>query len=475
MRVAVYLRQSFDREGTGLAVDRQRQDCLKLCAERGWEPVEYVDNSISATSRKPRPAYLRMLDDIRAGVVRGVVVWDLDRLHRQPAELESFIDLADQHRLALATVTGDTDLGTDNGRLFARIKGAVARSEIERKSERQKAAHRQRAAAGKPYSPVRPFGFLEDLVTHHPTEAAAIRGMYDDALAGVSQSAIARGLNECEIPSATGAAWTQASVRNLLLKSRNAGLLTYKGEIVGPGAWDPIVPLETYRAVVEKFTANPRPFGARGGPRKHLLVGVAFCGVCGAALTTGYTKATRRIYTCPIGHVSRKAEAVEELVEAVVVARLSRTDAIDLLSPEDDDEAEQLARERQAAADALDTLAQMFAGGELTASAFRAGNDKARARLEAADAAIPHTATTSILKPLVAADDVAAAWAALGVPRRRAALEALMTVTLLRTRRGERTLDPESVEIAWDGGGRDRTSVLRPRAARGVARGERRR
>ena len=146
----MYLRQSLDRDGTGLAVARQRDDCLQLCAERGWKPVEYVDNDTSASGGKARPAYMRMLADIDAGQLRAVVAWALDRLHRRPVELEHFIDLADRHRLALATVGGDADLSTDNGRLFARIKGAVARGEIERKSVRQKRANLQRAEMGTP-------------------------------------------------------------------------------------------------------------------------------------------------------------------------------------------------------------------------------------------------------------------------------------------------------------------------------------
>lgn len=58
-----------------------------------------------------------MLADIRAGLVDAVVVWDLDRLHRRPIELEEFINLADEKHLALATVTGECDLSTHNGRL----------------------------------------------------------------------------------------------------------------------------------------------------------------------------------------------------------------------------------------------------------------------------------------------------------------------------------------------------------------------
>src|SRR5215207_9148101 len=174
MRSGVYLRQSRDRDGTGLAVARQRKDCLKLCTDRGWEPIEYVDNDRSAFGAKKRPAYERMLADVEAGKLAAIVVWDLDRLHRRPVELEHFIELADRHGLALATVSGDTDLGTDSGRLFARVKGAVARSEGERKSARQKRAALQAAQLGKPHSSSRPFGYERDGMTIRADEAEAL-------------------------------------------------------------------------------------------------------------------------------------------------------------------------------------------------------------------------------------------------------------------------------------------------------------
>ncbi|CQD21636.1 phiRv1 integrase [Mycolicibacterium conceptionense] len=98
----MYLRQSKDADGNELAVTRQREDCLKLCHDRGWtDTVEYCDNNVSASKRSTaRPAYRRMLADVKAGQIQGIVVWDLDRLYRQPRELEDLIDLADEHRLA---------------------------------------------------------------------------------------------------------------------------------------------------------------------------------------------------------------------------------------------------------------------------------------------------------------------------------------------------------------------------------------
>ena len=285
-RAAVYLRQSQDRNGDELAITRQRADCLALCATKGWEPIEYVDNDCSASTGKPRKDYQRMLADIRAGVIEAVVVWDLDRLHRRPIELESFIDLADAKRLALATVTGECDLSTHNGRLYARIKGAVARAEMDQKSARQKRAARQRAEAGTQWWSVRPFGFayhdgrpvLDDdgRPTLDRAEAAVIRAAYTAVQAGSSVYAITADLNTRGVATAKGNKWRPSQTRQLLLSPRNAGLrtlateviddngrVTVTDEVIGRGEWPAIVAEDLWRAVQHKLTD---PAAAAGSP-----------------------------------------------------------------------------------------------------------------------------------------------------------------------------------------------------------------
>ena len=134
-RPAAYLRQSKDDQ---LGIDRQRELTLELCTRKGWPvPAIYEDNDASASNGKTRDALRDLLADIRAGKVDAVVVAQLDRLHRRPIELEHFIDLADEKHIALACVSGDVDLATDDGRFMARVIGAVARKEMERKSWRR--------------------------------------------------------------------------------------------------------------------------------------------------------------------------------------------------------------------------------------------------------------------------------------------------------------------------------------------------
>ena len=97
MRAGIYTRISKDAEGTELGVKRQEDDCRKEAERRQWDVVQvYTDNDVSATRSKRRPAYDRMLQDIRSGYLQAIVVWAVDRLTRTPRELEDVIDLADR-------------------------------------------------------------------------------------------------------------------------------------------------------------------------------------------------------------------------------------------------------------------------------------------------------------------------------------------------------------------------------------------
>jgi DNA invertase Pin-like site-specific DNA recombinase len=69
VRAGIYVRISQDREGAGLGVARQEEDCRALCERKGWQVAGvYADNDVLAYTGKPRPAWNRFLADIAAGV-----------------------------------------------------------------------------------------------------------------------------------------------------------------------------------------------------------------------------------------------------------------------------------------------------------------------------------------------------------------------------------------------------------------------
>jgi DNA invertase Pin-like site-specific DNA recombinase len=451
-RAFIYLRQSLDRTGLGAAIERQREDCLKLVSERGWDLARvWVDNDVSASSRKPRPEYVAMLEAIERGEAEVLVAWHVDRLTRRLTELEDLIDLAQRTHLRISTVTGDVDLSTDSGRLVGRILASVARGEVERKGARQKRAQQQAAEQGRPAGGRRPFGYGADGVTVNEAEARHVREAYVDLLQGASLKGIARRWNEAGALTTMGNAWTHSTVRNTLKNPRYAGLRTYRGEVVGPATWPELVDTESFGAV-RSLLALPGRRTVANTARKWLLPSIALCWKCGSDVATGHSRHGKRLYVCRAHKcISRKAEPVDELIEAVVIARLSRPDAADLLSVDDRGELRDLQRRADGIRERLDDLATGLEEGVLTLQAVRKSSERLRAELATVEAQASSAVHTDVLRPLVAAGDVHGAWERLDVQQRRAAVDSLMTITLHPPERGHQPFDPESVRIEWKG------------------------
>lgn len=454
--VAIYARISSDVLGEGLGVARQRQDCTALAERHGWTVVDtYVDNDVSAFTGKRRPAYERLLEDVRSGRVNGIVAWHTDRLHRSPKELESFIDLIDFTKCTVDTVqAGELDLTTPSGRVMARTLGAFARYESEHKSERVRRKLEQNAAEGKHHGGERPFGWNDDRVTIREGEAELVRFCIRQVTAGASLVGIARSLTERGSKNADGQPWTRTLVRKMVLRPYNAGLRTYKGEVIGAGQWEPIVARDEWEAARRVLIDPQRRTNPGSNARVHLLSRIARCGVCGkvkrGASGKGVGGISRKIYRCDgRGCTTRDKAALEELVTAVILARLRRPDAADLLAPspaaqpECEVEATQL---RQRLSDA----AEDYAEGLLTRDQLRSITVRLRPRVEQLEASSPPASTDQAsLAEMVSAEDVHAAWERLDLRQRKVLVDLLVSVTVLPAPRGRAPFDPAAVRIEW--------------------------
>lgn len=460
MRAFVYTRQSLDRTGGGAAVDRQREDCRKLCAERGWDIVqEFTDNDVSASSGKPRPAYLRMLEAVERREAEVLVAWHVDRLTRKITDLEHLIVVAERTGLRIVTVNGDLDLSNDSGRLVGRILASVARGEVERKGARQRRAQQQAAQQGRPAGGRRAFGYGSNGTTVRELEARAVRTAYGKLLEGGSLKGIARTWNDAGLLTTAGNLWTHSTVRNTLKNPRYAGLRAYRGQVVGPATWPGLVDEDTHAAALALLALPERRTTATTA-RKYLLPALALCGACGGDMATGHTRHGRRVYVCRAAkHISRSAEPVDALVaggdiegvtvRGLVVERLSRPDAVHLLSrPETPDLASHRGK-AQAIRERLDDLATGLEEGLLTLNAVRQSSARLRDELAAVEAQIQTGTHADVLSPLVTANDVDTAWAGYDLQQRRSVIAALMTITLLSPKRGRNIFDPETVRIQW--------------------------
>jgi DNA invertase Pin-like site-specific DNA recombinase len=454
---AIYTRISSNPDDDKLGVQRQEADARKLCAKNGWTVVEvFCDNDRSAFSqRKHRPAYQAMLDTIRAGKIDIIVAWHPDRLHRQTRELVQFIDLVNLHGVRVETVSaGPYDLSTPSGRVTARILGSVAEFESEHKSARIKRKLEANAADGRPHGGERPFGWQEDRRTLCDGEAAIVRDATARVIAGESVRSIAKSLNDAGITTSTGLPWRDVFVRRMIMRPRNAGLRSYHGEVVGAGQWEPIVsPEDFYQA--HAILSNParRTHPAHGG-RVHLLSTIARCGVCGGPVTVGkgraYKGVRKSIYRCRrCQRVSRGQESVDDLVTRVILARLAKPDAKDLLVDGGQaDKAQAAAWRVQELQDRLNDAAEAYAAGVITMAQLTTINTTIKPKLEEAQAEAASPSRAKVLGDLVISRDPAEVWEMLSADQRRAVAALLVNVTIMPTRHGA-IFDPESVRIEW--------------------------
>lgn len=274
MRAGVYLRISSDPEGLRAGVDRQRQDCLAECERRGWETAVYEDNDVSAYSGKPRPAYEQMMTDAEAGLIRAVVAWAPDRLHRHPKELETFISAVDRLKLAVYTLQGgEWNLNTPEGRFQAALMGRVARLESEKTAARIQRARLEEAKQGRPMmGGPRPWGFAPNRIDHDPVEAEEVRDAAVRLLAGESPRSVAKryGLQPFNM-------W------RALVAPRMIGIREHQG-IRHAAQWAPILDVDVWEALralqKRRQDASTDPGGQRA--RTHLLSGFLRCGICGS-------------------------------------------------------------------------------------------------------------------------------------------------------------------------------------------------
>jgi site-specific DNA recombinase len=146
---------------------------------------------------------------------------------------------------------------------------------------------------------------------------------------------------------------------------------------------------------------------------------------------------------------------VDDLVTRLVLARLSRADARDLLAKDNRDELTSLHREAGAIRELMAADRRLHLEGLLTGLEFAGGRRKDQADLAAVEQKIADAGQAGVIASLIG--DPAATWTRPGPGKRRTVIDTLMTITILPAprgrpagwRRGQRYVGPGTVLIAW--------------------------
>jgi len=312
----VYIRWSSAEQGKGTSLERQRHDCHRHAAAKGWNVVaELVDDGVSAfKGRHSAVGELgRFVADVEAGAhPRGVVLLTekLDRLSREHAKkVFAWMLRVTELGVVVATVDGDRRYDKDNLDMAAIIevivKAQLANEESEKKASRLSAAwasKRGRLARGEALVLTRrapawltvegaPARFVVI-----PERAAIVRRVFEETVAGMGKHHIARNLNQDGIPTFGRAeGWHASYVQKILTspavlgefqpcqKARGEARRT-AGEAVAD-YYPRVIDADLHGRAMRAMAGRQRMAGGRGRRLVNLFAGMAVCARCGSRMT----------------------------------------------------------------------------------------------------------------------------------------------------------------------------------------------
>jgi DNA invertase Pin-like site-specific DNA recombinase len=481
-RTAILYCRISDANGTSAGVDTQEADLRKHARKLGWKVGRViVENDTSAFKRRKvtlpngeramrvvRPGWRSMLDDLAAGHADGLLALDLDRAARDPRDLEDLIDVVESRtpRVAVESITGSLKLANDGDVTMARIMVAIA-NKSSRDTSRRVTRHMLRLAEeGKTYGGSRRYGLNED-DTIREDEAVVIKVAAERILAGVGIAGVVKDLNRRGVPAHRGGKWESQSLRSMLLSPRIAGLSSFHGEIIEgvTPPWAPILDRSTWQALCTLLNSPDRRTSPGPTPR-HLLSHLAVCGhpshpdderpvmVKGWAGGGNGVRPSPRIpaYRCSeVGHLAVAQAAVDDYVEAEVIERIRRPDAAKLLVPRIEVDMDGLANEANSLRARIAALGDLVETGDMSPAEYRKRKTRLTEKLTSIEATMTASVGTSALSGIAGRKDAAEVWDGLDLDRKKAVIDALMTVTVLPAASRGKGFDPDRVEIDWRG------------------------
>lgn len=290
----------------------------KNLQEKNWGKIveTYIDDGFSAKDTR-RPAYQRMLRDIRSGKIDLILVTDLSRLSRNIADFCGLLEELESHRAKFLSVKEQFDTSTPVGEMMIYNMINLAQFERKQTSERVSMNFHSRALRGLLNGGNGLLGFDKDpenpgKLVVNKEEAPGAREIFSLYLETGSLQTTANRLNGTSIRPKVGKGrknrhaaegrWTVEAVKNLLTNYAYVGkrevnkhrkhepqetLKPWQRYQIVKASWPGIVTEKDFSAVqrlIEENWKKERSRFAKGERRFFVLSGVLRCGDCGRAL-----------------------------------------------------------------------------------------------------------------------------------------------------------------------------------------------
>jgi DNA invertase Pin-like site-specific DNA recombinase len=231
MRVGIYARVSSDTQQARATIGSQLQTLRDKIAAEGEELVEEFLDDGYCGARLDRPGLDRLRDAAETGAIDAIWCLSPDRLARSYAYQILILDEFARYQVPVRFADAPP-LDDPQGRLLVQIQGVIAEHERAKFAERGRRGKLYRSRAGEVLATKVPYGYRRvprgadgaaHLIIHEP-EAAVVRRIFTDFLAGDSLRHLAVTLSAETIASPEGKpVWRLSTISRLLRNEAYAG------------------------------------------------------------------------------------------------------------------------------------------------------------------------------------------------------------------------------------------------------------
>ena len=340
VHVAFYIRVSDDKQAqkTDGSLDTQLdrlEDEIRRKQAQGfdWVMVERLiegerDGQRHGKSAKntARPAYQKLLEFARSGMIDVVMVTRLDRISRSVGDFIQLVALLEEHNVKLVSLKENIDLTTPAGRLITMVLMALAQYEREMISARVKDKTAWRAAKGLPLgrSPIG-YRIVEKRFVRHEPYDAHVRAAEQLYLRHQSTNVVVKEFGRLGYRSPSGAHYNKSMILRILRSPAYAGKQKYEGQLYD-AQWEPLRAWETHEKIQAILDRNERVHRCATHPPKeyaYILQGLLRCGVCGRKMSPrpGTSRNGKRFpyYLCGVAEKSVGVACIQRYVPAQAV------------------------------------------------------------------------------------------------------------------------------------------------------------
>lgn len=475
----------------------QQLDELHRIADR--EAVQVVathrDDGVSASRYgrgKTRDGWQAVMAAVTSGEVDELWVWEISRATRDRPVWAALVGACTAQRVLIVINGRVHDPSDPDDGFMLDLGAALAVRESGTTSKRIQRDVAARAHRGLPHGRL-PYGYRRIYDPHtralirqepDPETAEVVRHLAAGFRRGKALYRLAAEMNEARVPSpethrmhrsgvqGPGKPWRPDQVEDVIASPTMAGLRVHRGQVLDvPAAWEPIIPVAVHRSI-RAILADPNRRSWTDASAKHLLTGLAKCGVCGGAIRRIKNRG-HASYAC-VGFrgapmpgqrrfcVARKIEFVDAFVTDVIVERLAQPDMLDVFAPLDSaDEREAARRELQERRADLEALRAAAEARTITMESFLRLEPVRVAEVRAAERRVTPVEVPPLLAEL-AGPDAAQRWGTLELEQRREVVRLLADVKIMKRPDGQKGrvgFDPDLIRIDWRTGPAPRTGV----------------